>query len=241
MITRTNVSDKVSDWLIEAIDKGYYKTGDKLPSVEQLARELEVGNSSVREALRHLQALGRVTLKHGVGTFVSTPKVQLGSYLTSFSDVVRQRGMTPGSVVLQRDVILPEPHIRERLNLAEQDRVNFLFRLRLADGEPLAIETSYIPHRLFPDLLDGPWTLDTSIYKIFEERYGVTVSYAEQIISATLITGQQSQLLQVEEGSPGISIQNRVFDANGVPIEDSYDIYRGDRYQYSVTLVRQNQ
>jgi GntR family transcriptional regulator len=240
MITRTNLSDKVSAWLVEAIEIGRFKTGERLPSVEQLAHELNVGNSSVREALRQLQALGRVDLKHGVGTFVSTPKLQLGSFLTSFSDAVRLRGMVPGSVVLQRDVITPTAQIRERLKLAPDEKVNYLLRLRLADSVPLAIENTYTSFKQFPDLLKGSWSLETSLYQLFQQKYGVQVYYAEQTISATLITAEQSQLLQVEKGSPGIAITNLTYDADGKPIEDSYDIYRGDRYQYTVTLVNQS-
>jgi GntR family transcriptional regulator len=237
LITRTNVSDKVSEWLIQAMDSGRFPPGERLPSVEQLADDLQVGRSSVREALRQLQALGRVSLRHGVGTFVSMPVLQLGSEINSFSEAIRQRGMIPGSVILERAVVQPDAPVAERLQLEPGESANLLKRLRLANGEPLAIEVSYSPCRLFPDLLDGPWHLDTSLYALMEQKYKLVPQYAEQTIWATLITREQCQLLQTKEGSPGIGIRTLAYSPEGIPMECSQDIYRGDRYQYTVTLL----
>lgn len=236
-ITRVNVSDEISTWLTGEIKSGRFKPGEKLPSVEQLAEDLSVGRSSVREALRRLEAFGLVTLKQGSGTYVNAQKVLLGSSLTSFSQAIRQRGMTPGSVLLQRDVVEPDKVIQQDLKLSRDEMVNHLRRLRLADGEPLVIETSYLPHRLFPDLLDGPWSLDSSLYELLASRYNVRPAYATQNISAALLDEDQAQLLQVETGAPSLVMVTIAYAADGTPIESSLDIYRADRYQYSVTLV----
>lgn len=237
-ISRTNVSDEVSSWLMSAIQEGRFKPGDKLPSVEQLADELGVGRSSVREGLRRLQALGMITLRQGSGTYVSSQKVLLGSSLTSFSQAVRQRGMHPSSVVLQREIIEPDAVVRADLRLQPGEKVNLLKRLRLADGEPLVIELSYLPLRLFPDILDGPWTLETSLYELMTQRYGCRPAYARQTVSAALLDEEQAQLLQVEAGSPCLVMVSIAYAEDDTPIESSLDVYRADRYQYSVTLVR---
>jgi GntR family transcriptional regulator len=239
VIPRANLSDKVSDWLLDAIESNRYQPGDRLPSVERLAEELEVGRSSVREALRKLQALGRVSLRHGVGVFVAVPTVQLGSTITSFSESIRERGMVPGSVVLQRTSVQPEPYLAERLKLREGEAVYFIKRLRLANGEPLAIESSYTPCSLFPGLLEGPWTLDASLYLMMEKKFGITPYIAQQTVSTTLIMGEDSQLLQIKEGSPGLAIHTTAYNQEWVPLEYSQDTYRGDRYEYTVTLAKQ--
>jgi DNA-binding GntR family transcriptional regulator len=237
-ISRTNISDEVSNWLVESIEKGQYKTGDRLPSVEQLALDLNVGRSSVREALRQLQALGLVTLQHGKGTFVSAPKLQLGSSLTSFSESVRERGMEPGGVILKRDIIPATEQTAADLRLDEDELVNLLMRLRLADGEPVAIETSYTPNQLFPDLLEGPWSVETSLYEIMQNRYSVQLLYAIQTIIPIQIDNNQSQLLQVPPGTAAIELKSVTFGQDNVPIESASDVYHPGRYQYTVTLRR---
>jgi GntR family transcriptional regulator len=238
-IIRTNISDEVAHWLTTAIKNGHYQPGDRLPSVAQLARELGVGQSSVREALRHQQALGLVEMQQGKGTFVAhIPPIQLGSYVTSFSESVKARGMKPGAVVLRQEVTSPDEEVRASLALGEDEQVNELQRLRLADEEPLALETSYTPHHLFAQLLNGHWPLEGSLYELLAARYGVSPAYARQTVSATLISKSQSRLLQVEVGQPALEMRTIACLVDGTPMEYGRSVYRADRYQYTVTLRR---
>ncbi len=237
-IARTNIADEVSNWLLEEIRSGRFQSGEKLPSVEELAAQLNVGRSSVREALRQLQALGWVTLQHGKGTFVSAPKVQIGSSLASFSESVRARGMQPGGVILRREVVAaPEP-IACELQIDTDEPVNLLVRLRLANGEPVAYETSYTPNRLFPDLLDQPWSVETSLYQLLSEKYGVRFLYAVHTLFPIQIDESLSQLLQLPLGSAAIKLKSTLYDYDHQPIETAFDVYHPDRYQYTVVLKR---
>lgn len=237
-ISRTNIADEVSNWLLEAIRSGRYQSGEKLPSVEELAAQLNVGRSSVREALRQLQALGWITLQHGKGTFVSAPKVQIGSSLASFSESVRARGMQPGGVILRREVLPAPEAIACELQIDTDEPVNLLVRLRLANGEPVAHETSYTPNRLFPDLLDQAWTVETSLYQLLSEKYGVRFLYAVHTLFPIQIDESLSQLLQLPVGTPAIKLKSTLFDQDHQPIETAFDVYHPDRYQYTVVLKR---
>jgi len=236
-ITRTNVSDEVMNWLTAAIKAGRFKPGERLPSVAQLARDLGVGQSSVREALRHQQALGVIEMRQGKGTFVAQPgPIQLGSYVTSFSGVVRERGMQPGSVILRYEVTTPDDEVKASLNLADGVRANVLQRLRLADGEPLALETSYTSHQLFPELLADPEPLSGSLYELLSKQYGLVIAYARQTVSAALITKSQSRLLHVNVGQPALEMRTVAHRVDGSPVEYGRSVYRADKYQYTVTL-----
>lgn len=64
------VSDQVAQRLRERIEAGFYAVGTKLSSEQDLAREYGVGRSSMREAVRTLQAAGYLRSLHGVGVFV---------------------------------------------------------------------------------------------------------------------------------------------------------------------------
>jgi GntR family transcriptional regulator len=237
-LSRTNISDEVAEWLVNAIKTGRFKQGEKLPSVEQLAEELGVGRSSVREAWQHLQALGMIQVTHGKGTYVSIPKLQLDSQIIGFTQSIRERGMRPGSVVLERRVVPAPEGVAALLKLEAGERVNLLHRLRLADDIPMAIQTSYTPYDLFPELLEGPWSLDTSLYGLLASRYGVELGYAQHTIRVSLIDPAQGQLLQVPANSPALELDTVAFTAEGTPIEVGHDIYRGDRYQYTVMLAK---
>jgi GntR family transcriptional regulator len=236
IIHRTNLADKVTDWLLDSIKDGTFKTGEQLPSVEQLAENLSVGRSSVREALRGLQAKGVVSVIHGKGTFINPPKLGLGSSLFSFSDYMRKLGKEPSSVILKREVVIPDEQVRQCLGLTETQRANLLYRLRLADGEPLAIEMCYMSNQSFPDLLDHAWTIHTSLYTLLNTTYGIEFGYSRQKITSVLINETQSHLLQVPPNSPGLHVQETVFSSRDVAIEFTRILYRGDRYEYNLTL-----
>ena len=66
------IYEAVADSLIELIKTGELKPGDKLESVEKLAKSFEVGSSTVREALSSLRTMGLVEMRQGEGTFVNT-------------------------------------------------------------------------------------------------------------------------------------------------------------------------
>jgi GntR family transcriptional regulator len=236
-IARTNLSDEITNWLSGAIKGGRFKPGDRLPSVAQLARELGVGQSSVREALRHQQALGVIEMRQGKGTFVAAPDpIELGSYVTSFSRIVRERGMVPGALVLRCEIAVPDEEVRQSLALDEGEQVNLLQRLRLADGEPIALETSYTSHHRFPQLLQDHRRLEGSLYDLLGEQYAVTLAYARQTVGAALVTKAQSRLLKVEAGQPALEMRTIAYLADGSPVEFGHSFYRADRYQYKVTL-----
>ena len=73
-ITKVSITDKVVEAIKEYIITGNYSSGDKLPSENGLSQQLQVGRSTIREALRILQAMGYVDIQHGRGAFVAQPR-----------------------------------------------------------------------------------------------------------------------------------------------------------------------
>lgn len=63
-------STKILNELLHRIDQEVWKAGEKLPSLAALAKELQVGVSTVREALRILENKGYLLIEHGRGMFV---------------------------------------------------------------------------------------------------------------------------------------------------------------------------
>ena len=69
-IERKSLSDAVTDWVISQIREGQYRAGDRLPTERELAEQLGVGRTSVREGLRFLEKLGVLEIRQGTGTVV---------------------------------------------------------------------------------------------------------------------------------------------------------------------------
>lgn len=67
---KSSLSKFVIDRIVDSLINGDLQVGDKLPSENELSKGLGVGKSSVREAIKMLQALGVVEVKQGEGTFI---------------------------------------------------------------------------------------------------------------------------------------------------------------------------
>lgn len=67
-------SERIAQQVLEYVELNKLVPGDRLPPERDLARNLQVSRPSMREALRILQAQGRVEIRHGQGTFVAQPQ-----------------------------------------------------------------------------------------------------------------------------------------------------------------------
>ena len=88
-IKRPNLPEQVEKEVKSLIFANNLKLGDKLPSEEELAKQLQVGRRSVREALRSLQTMGFIEIKHGRGAFVSGGR--LDDYLELLAESINFR------------------------------------------------------------------------------------------------------------------------------------------------------
>jgi len=70
---KLSVAEETVERIAEIIRTGEYSPGDCLPSERKLAEQLQVGRTSVREAIRRLETMGLLESRQGLGTFVQNP------------------------------------------------------------------------------------------------------------------------------------------------------------------------
>jgi GntR family transcriptional regulator len=236
---RNNFVDELVDTLTKAMQSQTYPPGSQLPSVEKLAEELGAGRTTVREALRVLQARGFVEIIHGAGTFVRyNPITLVTGQVLSFTEMVRERGMRATSVILQQEITKPDAELAVKLNLAADDPVYQLRRLRLADDFPVSVETSVMSQNRFPGLFEHEWTPQTSLFDLLRDEYAVQTRHSEQTVRAVPAGRTESQLLQIEFKSPVLLVENLTFDGQGAPIEFGRSYYSSTRFEYRVVVKR---
>src|SRR5438445_11636908 len=124
--------------------------GTAIPSERQLSVDLGVSRLTVRAALDNLVREGYLVRRRGSGTFVSQPKIAQELTMTSFSEEMRRRGMRPGSRTLSLTTTTAGARLGRSLKVSPSERIVVAKRLRLADGESMAIETLHVPEALVP-------------------------------------------------------------------------------------------
>src|SRR6478672_621334 len=111
--------------------------GEPIPSERQLSADLGVSRLTVRAALDELVREGYLVRRRGSGTFVSKPKIAQELTMTSFTDDIRRRGMSPGSRTLELNVVAAGARLGRLLHVSPSEPVVVAKRLRLADDEPM--------------------------------------------------------------------------------------------------------
>ena len=208
--------------------------GAALPPERELAAELGVARMTVRQAIADVDALGLVRREQGRGTFVVGPRLAQPLAVTSFSEDARRRGLRPGSRVLGFQRGPGGAREARALALVEGEPVITVTRLRLADDEPLAIETAHLPGALLSAL--GPDDLeDHSLYALLEER-GVVVATGTQAVEPTVLTAAEADLLDQEPGAAAFLFEVVTRDRDERPVEFVRALYRGDRYRLVAEL-----
>ncbi|PRY02052.1 GntR family transcriptional regulator [Allonocardiopsis opalescens] len=209
--------------------------GSPVPPERTLASEFTTSRTTVRQALTELVVEGRLLRIQGKGTFVAKPKVAQVLQLTSYTQDMRAQGLHPATRILEVSYINADERLAERLAIRSGGRVLRIERLRMADGEPMAIETAHLAARRFPGLRRQ---LDryASLYEALATVYDVRLVEAEASIETVLATPNDAQSLGVDVGLPLVLLCQHSFDASGHPVEWVRSLYRGDRYKFVTRL-----
>lgn len=203
--------------------------GTAIPSERQLSADFGVSRLTVRAALDELAREGYLVRRRGSGTYVQQPKISQQLTMTSFSEDMRRRGMTPSSRTLSLSRELAGARLGRFLNVSPGEEIVLVKRLRLADGVSMAIETLHIPSSIVPGV--QPHDLEGSFYELLRARYGIEIAAATQTIEPTVTNEDESAALGVPLHSPAFLFERTSHDAGGRTLEFVHSIYRGDRYQ----------
>ncbi|MDI2128074.1 GntR family transcriptional regulator [Yinghuangia seranimata] len=211
--------------------------GTPVPPERTLAGEFDISRTTVRQALQELVIEGRLERVQGRGTFVAKPKVAQSLQLTSYTEDMRAQGLEPTSRLIDIGYITADDQLAERLAIKPGNRVLRIERLRLANAEPMAIETTHLSTKRFPSLRR---TLDryTSLYTALSEAYDVHLAEAEETIETALANPREAGLLSTDVGMPLLLLSRHSFDTAGEPVEWVRSVYRGDRYKFVARLRR---
>lgn len=217
--------------LMQRISRGELKPHEAIPSEAELTQAYNLSRYTVRHAIATLIKEGYLYRVRGRGTFVSRPREHFDLVrLRSFTEEMRARGASPGTRVLGLEVIEPEGQVAIRLGLTSDMPAWRISRLRLADGEPMCIQTSHIPQPLAPSLSLDDLEGTSSLYELLETRFNLVVAEADELIEAVLAWDEEARLLGIQPGAPLVSREVTSYTKTGQPIEFSTTLYRADRY-----------
>jgi GntR family transcriptional regulator len=231
--------DQLATILRQKIEDGEWPPRTCIPSERQLEVLYNISRTTIREAIDHLVRQGYLYREHGRGTFVSPQKLQKGLMeLTSFSEDLVKRGIEPGQIIRSLDWVEAPVKISQKLEIAAGTKVLRIERIRLGDGVPIGLQTSYLALSVEQTITLEDMQGSGSLYRILKEKFNIIPSEADETLEVTLATPEEAELLQIVEGAPLLLNERVLFAQNRKPVEFVKILYRGDRYRYYVRLTR---
>lgn len=191
------------------IEDGTYPAYSQLPSVAELCEQYDVSKITINKAMDELETLGLISRRRGSGSFVKRVrplgKGEFSGQMDGFMAEHRERDEHVESKVIDFSVVHPDQRVAKGLDIEEDSFVYHIIRVRLADGTPLAIEYTYMPIDVIPDLKMK--TLLASIYSYIEDELGLRIASAHRTIRACLPSELEQKELAAAENDPLLEVE----------------------------------
>lgn len=225
-------------YVLELIRLRQLRPGDLLPTEDELQRRLTLSRNTIRQAMQSLVAEGRLERVAGRGTFVARPRMHVAlSGLVSWAEEMQRRGLPYSVEVCDVRRLPAPPDVREALDVDHGAPVLRLQRLRRVEGVPVVASLEYL----------APWCgmnehddYSGSLYAALEAR-GNCVEEADQTIGARPASPETAHLLDLPPHAPVLVFYRTSFDARGRPLVYEESACRGDSFNYTVRLRRQQE
>ncbi len=229
---------QIVEQIRELAKAGQVKEGETFWSETDVSRHLGISKMPVRQAYQKLRSEGLLIIEKGKRPVIGSGRLPWNfQELRGFSEEMRRRGLLPSARVLSKKIVKAKGEVAQALRLEDGESVYSIKRLRLVNGDPVAVVTSYLPARLFPNI-EKQNLEERSLYAIFENVYKRKLNWAEESIGAVSALEDEATILETAPGSALLLIRETTYDSDRVAIEYSRSLLRGDRYTASVISVR---
>jgi DNA-binding GntR family transcriptional regulator len=232
---------RIADTLAEAIARGRYPVGSRLPTEAELSRRFESSRFTVRQALSALRGRGMIASRRGVGSLVVAARTRQ-SYVESFASIdglMRHARGVPLRVETIADVIA-DASLAEALGCREGaeflEITGWRFPRGQLRGAPLGWSQVHVQAQ-FGAIRTQLHRLGTSIAELIMARYGVAIARIDQELTAVALPAAIARRLGVVASGPALQLTRWYRAADGVAFEIARSVFPAGRYTHVSQIV----
>lgn len=245
-VRQSSLSSQILGILIEQIRNETFSPETPLPPENQLAANYKVSRATIRSAFDRLEAMGLITRRQGVGTFVRKSS-NISNLLNKFIDfprLIADNGYEPGYQQLRTELINPTSEQVQRLKLATMDKVLEIEKVFLADGDPIIFCINHIPqwvfHEAFRDdevILPG---LTEPILEFLEQKCGQSIAYYVSSVRADVLKNCNTPKVfkKLDPLTPVLVIDEIGYNRDEQPVHQSIEYHPGNRMNFKLIRSR---
>lgn len=227
---RSPLADTVRERIVAMIANGAYSAGSQLPSEQEMARQLEVSRTTVREAYRTLIESGLLLRRHGRGTYVKGIQNHHSLESTlSYTKMIEDAGHKPGITILSAEVRAAQPSESELLHLEPGELLWEVMRVRTADGRPIVYSADRIPASFVPASLRN--TRVRSLFRLLADL-GYAPSAGRAQLKPVVADAALARVLDVEVGAPLLHFEETDTRSDGTPVMLSSEWHVADMIEF---------
>lgn len=230
---------QIADTLREQISSGELKPGDALPTESALQAMFSVSRVTIRQALKRLTEEQIIESIQGSGSYVKEERVNYDIYqLTGFYEKLADRNVDTHSDVKVFEVIKADVRLAEKLQLAPDDKVWHVKRVRFIKQKPVNLEETWMPLALFADLT---WeVMENSKYHYIEQIKKMVIDRSEQELLPVMPSEEAIAALSLDPAKPILEKVSRGFLKDGRVFEFSRNVFNSDDYNFTLVAKRRH-
>lgn len=224
---------QVKQFVLSRISAGALTVGDRVPSENELVRELDVSRMTVNRALRELAADGVLVRVAGVGTFVAEQRAQAHPLeVRNIADEIRSRGHQYRAKVIFHGSINASRELAERCGVSPGARLDHTLLIHFEHEVPLQVEDRYANPAVVPGYLQNDFTRITPHEYLMQ---AAPLQRAEHTVRAIAPDKRIRRMLKLEEIDACLLIMRRTWSFDRIAtVADLY--HPGSRYELSGTF-----
>jgi len=228
-----SLTEQVTAHIKTQITDGVFDQG-RIPPETELASDLGVSRTTIRDALSRLEHEGAIYRRQGSGTFVNPQGLQIRSRLEeiwAYEQLLKDHGYTPSVRVLSLGIKTASDQDATALGIAPGTPLLVMEKLFLEDDEPVVLTSNRIPHS---EVVAEADETDAAkpIYEFLEEHAGRKLAYYLSDLVPTMLDGDKAELLGVEAGTPALSFEEVGYDSEARPIVKAVSFFRDDLVRF---------
>ncbi len=219
---------QVKDYIADKLDSGIWEIEARIPSENELVRQLGASRMTVNRALRELTAEGRLERHQGIGTFVADPRPRLELLeIRNIAEEIRDRGHKHTSIVHSVGEVRATPEIAEALEIAEGHKAFHSVVVHHENDVPVQVEERYVNPAAAPDYLSVDFTRTTPNEYLMR---AAPLRDVEHTLEAILPDPRMQALLGVGPEEPCLLLHRRTWSRD-IVASRAWLTHPGSRYR----------
>ena len=210
--------------------------GEKLPPEPELARQMGVSRSTLREAMRTFEAQGLLMRRQGAGTFV-IGKVEVFDtgleVLESLETIADRMGLEVSMGKLEIEALSADVELADALGVQFGTKLLSVTRVINAKGIPIAYLRDILPRDMLSQQdLDERFT--GSVLNLLIKRSDLQLEQSRTEIRAVAARSKEARALQIQQGDVLLMFEANLVTRKGNVVDHSYSYFLPGHFRLHV-------